>query len=300
MSINVTCSCGSVYNLKDEYAGSQVACPKCSATISVPALPPAPPVKAQDGDSAFARNKFLLNQRHLAIKEKYSVADEEGNEIMYVERPRYLILSILGGMVGMAAGFAWYLGSALVVHGLKGSLPPALYGLLGLVVLASSVFVIAVVAMALSKKRHISIYRDDSKGEPLLQVLQDFKIQILTSSFTIADPEGNPIATIYKKYLHNILRKRWYCVAPDGNPLFVVKEDSMILSILRRFLGSFFGLLRTDFIFFDADENVLGEFNRRMTLLDRYVLDMSADSLRKVDRRVALATGVLLDTGEKR
>jgi len=45
---------------------------------------------------------------------------------------------------------------------------------------------------------------------------------------------------------------------------------------------------------------VFGEFNRKFTLLDRYVLDLSADPARTFDRRVALALGVMLDTGERR
>jgi hypothetical protein len=49
-----------------------------------------------------------------------------------------------------------------------------------------------------------------------------------------------------------------------------------------------------------SDEAVLGEFNRKFTLFDRYVLDLSADPDRAFDRRVALALGVMLDTGERR
>jgi len=43
-----------------------------------------------------------------------------------------------------------------------------------------------------------------------------------------------------------------------------------------------------------------GEFNRKLTILDRYVLDMRADTTRSLDRRIALALGVMLDTGERR
>jgi hypothetical protein len=35
-------------------------------------------------------------------------------------------------------------------------------------------------------------------------------------------------------------------------------------------------------------------------LLDRYVLDLSADTARAFDRRVAVALGIMLDTGERR
>jgi len=114
-------------------------------------------------------------------------------------------------------------------------------------------------------------------------------------------PTGEPLATLRKTYLHNIVRKRWYVTTPRGEPIAMAIEDSIVLSLLRRVLGTFFGFLRTNFIFVRGrDEEVFGEFNRKFTLLDRYVLDLSADAGRTFDRRLAVALGVMLDTGERR
>jgi len=72
-------------------------------------------------------------------------------------------------------------------------------------------------------------------------------------------------------------------------------------ALLRRFLGPLFGILRTNFIFLPAGtEDVIGEFKRKFTILDRYVLDMTSDPERLMDRRIAIALGVMLDTGERR
>jgi len=300
MPVNVACACGAAYTLKDEYAGAQLACPKCGAVIAVPALPPAPPVHAQAGDPAFARDKFLLNQKHLAIREKYIVADEAGAPLMYVERPRYIFLNVLAIFGGITAGFAALVLYEVLCLELKKAgiyalmIPfPRLEG-------AGAVLLMVVFSMAFAKKRHVTVYRDETKKEILLRTLQDRKIQLLSAWFTVTDPQGKVAGRMGKKYLRNILRKRWYGYGPDGTLLFIAKEDSIILSILRRFMGSFFGLLRTDFIIYGTDGNILGEFNRKFTILDRYVLDMSGDHLRSVDRRLALALGVLLDTGEHR
>ena len=44
--------------------------------------------------------------------------------------------------------------------------------------------------------------------------------------------------------------------------MYVAKEDSMVLSLLRRFLGPMYGLLRANFIIHPAgSEEVIGEFN---------------------------------------
>ena len=87
---------------------------------------------------------------------------------------------------------------------------------------------------------------------------------------------------------------------PYAVTLCVAREDSMILSLVRRFVP-FMGLLRTNFIFQPAgSDKVIGEFKRKMTILDRYALDLSADRNRILDRRVAVALAVMLDTGERR
>ena len=86
--------------------------------------------------------------------------------------------------------------------------------------------------------------------------------------------------------------------------MLIAREDSLLLSLLRRFLGPMLGILRANFILVvpqsDNTEKTRGEFNRNFTLFDRYVLDLSRDRPRMVDRRLAIALGVLLDTGENR
>ena len=77
-------------------------------------------------------------------------------------------------------------------------------------------------------------------------------------------------------------------------------EDSIVLSLLRRVLGPLFGVLRTNFVIQRPRGDVIGEFNRKFTLRDRYVLDMTADAEHTLDRRIAFALGVMLDSGERR
>ncbi|MDH5639457.1 MAG: hypothetical protein OEZ04_13305, partial [Nitrospinota bacterium] len=90
---------------------------------------------------------------------------------------------------------------------------------------------------------------------------------------------------------------------PNGAPLFTAIEDSGLKSILRRLLGPLFGLLRTNFLFLKGDgafNECLGEFNRKLSLTDKYVLDLTADRKKEIDRRLAVAMAVMLDTGERR
>ncbi len=118
-----------------------------------------------------------------------------------------------------------------------------------------------------------------------------------TSAFLIG--LGISIGSLRKNVLFDYIRRRWQVNNANGLQLCMAKEDSIILSLLRRTGIPIFLFLRTNFIFLRGEE-VIGEFNRKLTLLDRYVLDLTADRERVFDRRVALALGVMLDTGERR
>lgn len=251
-------------------------------------------------DPVFMRSRFLLRQKHLSISEKYYVWDEGGQNLLFIERPAHLLRSLLAAFAailsfGIVAGVFGLLAAAVDDKG-------PLAGVLIVVALLGGVFAAVLAAVACAPKRHVNFYRDDTKRERLMTVEQDRKFMPIHATYTVKDAAGQVLARLRKNFIYNILRKRWYCLAPDGTLLSVIKEDSLLLSVLRRFLGPFFGLLRTNFVILkgDAEEDVIGEFNRKLTLLDRYVLDMTADEGGYLDRRIALAIGVMLDTGERR
>lgn len=329
MPIDVRCaSCDAAYRLKDEYAGRKVKCPKCASVLEVPAGRPASAFEVVEDDDqpaddgfppdlaeAFRRDKFLLRQKLWSIKEKYTVGDEDGDPVLWVERPAHVLKGLLAVMVGLlvmfvAAGLGAFVGIAVgqAIDGPRGVVGPVLAGLLGLLGFALGL----VVLVSLYPKRHITFYADKAQEDPLMRAFQDHKWVFINQWYTLADDTGAVLCRFRKNFLHGIFRRRWYIHGPDGDIRFVVKEDSLILSLLRRTIGyvldeiPLLGLalaaaLRTNFIYTrEADGKVLGEFNRRLTFLDRYVLDLTEDEDRELDRRVAVAMGVLLDTGERR
>jgi len=296
MAIPVTCDCGETFSLKDELAGQVLRCPKCGAALQVGKPVTAPLSRTPQADPAFDRDKFLLRQKHFAIAEKYYVHDENGNPIIFVQRPAHLARKLLGIFGTFIAIIVWW----VLVIGVAEAFSSQDAKGMGFVLGFLGMFPVMIAVMvALSPKRHVTFYRDDTKSEKLLEVLQDRKWQIPTATYTVRDPQGQVLARLRKNYLYNIFRKRWQCEGPNGQSLCLAKEDSILLSMLRRLLGPLFGLLRTNFIIL-RDEDVIGEFNRKFTILDRYVLDLSADPQRNFDRRIALALGVMLDSGERR
>jgi hypothetical protein len=286
-----------VYELRPEYAGRLLECPACARHLRAGGAPGAPRRPAPDADPAFDRDVFLLRERVFTIRAKYEVRAEDGTPILYVERPTYPLRTLLAGVLGLVGALVvlgWMLGTARSAGPLLG--PFVL--LLGWTL---TVFAFMVVSMSVRPLRHVTVYRDASRHEVVLRVLQDQRVAFLTRTYTVLAKTGEPIARLRKTYVHNIVRKRWYVETPAGRPLAMAIEDSVILSLLRRILGTFFGFLRTNFIFVrGATDEVFGEFNRKFALLDRYVLDLRADPERTFDRRIALALGVMLDTGERR
>ena len=295
MSVVVSCRCRNTYTLKDEYAGKLVECPQCGAVNKASESTLTPKSQA---DSVFNRDIFLLRQKHFAINQKYQVSDEEGNALVFVERPTYFwrtILALFGAYVVTMTIFMAAMGA------IGDASTQAQASLPELIVLLLLPVIFVVVAMGLSKKRHVTFYRDESKTEKMFDVLQDKKVQFPMRTYTVRDASGTPLASFKKNYLYNLFRKRWEMRSPNGTVMCVAKEDSIILSLLRRVLGPLYGLLRTNFIITrGTGETVVGEFKRKFTILDRYVLDLSPDRRRDLDRRLALALGVMLDTGERR
>jgi hypothetical protein len=293
-AITLACPCGEVYELKPEYAGRLLECPVCSRHLRAGRGAAVPHPPAPDTDPAFDRDVFLLRERVLTITAKYEVWAEDRTPILYVERPTYPVRTVLAYLVGAMAALFVLGWTAVAVRNEAVNLLAALAGY------ALTIAVFVIVSTSVRPRRHVTVYRDDSRREIVLRVLQDQRLAFLLRTYTVMSPDGAVLARLGKNYASNAIRKRWTIAGPDGSLIALAVEESIVLSLLRRVLGTFFGLLRTNFVFQTEEGEVLGEFNRKFTLFDRYVLDLTADTDRRIDRRIALATGVMLDTGERR
>lgn len=314
MPISVTCpQCDQTYSLKEEFAGKKARCPDCQGVLSVPARE----VFDADAESkygvngeaphpAFQRDKFLMRQKILAISERYTISDEANQPILFAERPAHVARQVLAAL-GIVAGMLVFCGAAIAAGMYAASttgddLTGIAVGSVGMILaIVTTVFL----AIVLPPKRHIGVYADESKHQLLMNISQDKKVQILSTTFTVFHPDGRALARIGKNQFSNLLRKKWRVADADGRPLFIAHEDSMILSLLRRFVPVVGKLIRTNFVFAlpgeNGGEHIRGEFNRKFTIADNYVLDLSRDlPPRRIDRRLAVAMGVLLDTGERR
>ena len=165
------------------------------------------------------------------------------------------------------------------------------------------------------QRANVTVYHDDSARDPVLVIRQDHGYAAIKREYTLVDAETN--AEIARFSRHNIkswLRRHWAVTSPDGTPIAHAREDTAVMAAFRRVAEAvlafvpFGGLLgaavRTNFRMMRVTEEGFevqaGTFNRKLSIGDKYKLDLSADPLRQLDRRVALAMGIMLDTGEAR
>jgi len=254
--------------------------------MSVPQVVPTAHV-----DPAFDRDRFLLRQKVLSLHAKYQVWDEQGRPIVFVERPSHHLKQLGALFAGLAAGLVGFL--LFLVPAMQFDVPILIVPAL----MAGGAALIFVV-FRLAPFRHITFYRDESKGERLLEVQQEQRATLFTQYFTIVDGQGRKLGRLSKNPLTDIFRKKWVCTDASGRVLCLAMEDSLLRALFRRLIAALFPM---NFVLVRPDGGgALGTFNRKFTLLDRYVLDMTSDREKFLDRRIALAIGVLLDTGERR
>jgi hypothetical protein len=165
------------------------------------------------------------------------------------------------------------------------------------------------------QRAHITVYDDDRMTSSVLVIRQDHGYAAMKREYTLLDAAtGAEIARFSRHNLRSWLRRHWAVTTPDGAPIAHAREDTAVMAAFRRVaefvLGfiPFGGLLgvawRTNFRMFRVTEEGFevqaGTFNRKLSIGDKYQLDLTADPLQQFDRRIALALGIMLDTGEAR
>jgi len=149
---------------------------------------------------------------------------------------------------------------------------------------------------------HIGVYADSAKTQKILDINQD-GITILNDSYTVVDTTGRTIGFLKRRGWMSLLRRTWHIQDASGQDVAVVQEDSLWKAVIRRtpylnVVGAFF---RTNYIISRPGAiEPLGEFIRAYSLQDKHRLDLTRDTQRTLDRRLAVALGIVLDNVERR
>jgi hypothetical protein len=154
-------------------------------------------------------------------------------------------------------------------------------------------------------REQIDFYADEAKTVPLLR-LQARKVFEFRGMTDVVIPSGQVIGSFRKNFGKSLVRSSWTILAPNGQPLAIAYESNMIIAILRRvwsaipYIGDapFFIPFHFDLAY--PDGRKIGHYHRITAFRDRYVLDLSGDPQRWLDRRLALAFTVALDALQDR
>lgn len=149
---------------------------------------------------------------------------------------------------------------------------------------------------------NVHVYDGEQKGRELL-LIEDKSVFDLNATMKVSEPGGGQELGSFKRVLPaSFWRSTWSLRDPSGHVIGSAREASLARALLRRMLSRKRYTLfpfKTDFVI-EVDGRQAGMFLRRHTIQDRYVLDLREDTGRALDRRLALALGILLDSAERR
>ncbi len=144
---------------------------------------------------------------------------------------------------------------------------------------------------AFKLKEDITIFADEAQSQALLRI-QARSIIDFMAAYDVTDLRTNQkVGALRRKGLASLLRDSWEILDANDNAIATVKEDSMLLALLRRF---FTNLIPQSFAI-DADGSVVGALKQTFNpFVPQFNVDFSMDTGAKLDRRLGVATVVLL------
>jgi uncharacterized protein YxjI len=155
----------------------------------------------------------------------------------------------------------------------------------------------------LAIREDIRFFADEQEQDELFRI-KARQVFELGGRYDVTTPAGERIGTLEKLFRESLLRSTWRVLAADEGDVARVQERSLPVAILRRVIdfvpyGEMIPIV-FHFTITSADGQHLGELTRRYGIRDRYDLDMSRDTERTVDRRLAVALAIALDALQSR
>jgi hypothetical protein len=155
----------------------------------------------------------------------------------------------------------------------------------------------------LAIKEDIRFYADESETRELFRIKARSMFDIGGARYDVIEGE-TPIGALEHRFKASLLRTTWAVKNAADEEVAIAQERSVPLAIARRlidFVPYVGGYIPIPYNFdIVSGERVIGHMNRKFQLRDRYVLDVSGDTERTLDRRLAVALAIGLDTLQNR
>ncbi|MCW2975122.1 MAG: hypothetical protein JWM06_403 [Actinomycetia bacterium] len=155
----------------------------------------------------------------------------------------------------------------------------------------------------LAIKEDIRFYSDEQETEELFQIKARNILDLGGSRYDVY--AGNKqIGALEHQFRASLIRSTWRVRDASNQEVAVARERSLPMAIARRlidFVPDVGGLIPIPYNFdLHIDGKAIGKMDRKFQLRDRYVLDVSGDHERLLDRRLAVALAIGLDTLQNR
>ena len=151
-------------------------------------------------------------------------------------------------------------------------------------------------------KEDIRFYADEGETQEIFRIKARSIFDIGGARYDVFVGDEK-LGVLEHQFRASLLRSTWFVRGADDAELMVARERSLPLAIARRVIdfvpyGEWIPIpYQFDFL---IDDRVAGTMNRKFQLRDRYILDLGGDHDRRVDRRLAIALAIGLDTLQNR
>jgi len=154
----------------------------------------------------------------------------------------------------------------------------------------------------LAVKEDIRFYADEGQTEELFRI-KARSLMEFSSRYDVTTPAGEKIGVLGKVFGKSLFRSTWSIMNAEEQQVAVAQERSVAVAVIRRLIDivPYGDFVPIPFHFtIDADGVHFGDMNRRIGYRDTYDLDLSGDTERTIDRRLAIALGTALDALQSR
>ena len=147
----------------------------------------------------------------------------------------------------------------------------------------------------LKLKEDIRIYTDQNMNTEMMKIKQE-QIIDFSGSYQVMDSQsGELIGILKRKGLKSMIKDEWLILDKNRQEVGMIKERGGASWFIRRFLISSLPY-KYDIL---LRGNPVGMVTEKFQIIgDTYYVDLNQDPNRTMDRRLAIAAGLMMDIGE--
>jgi hypothetical protein len=145
-------------------------------------------------------------------------------------------------------------------------------------------------------KCNLRIFSDEKKQQEVMSITTKQLFDFAAAYEVVDTATGKNIGGFKRKGFKSILRDEWIVTDADDNEIGVIQEDSLLLALMRRFLTN---LIPQKYEIVIDGATVCTLRHHPNPFSSKLTVDHTPDEYSKsLDRRMALAAGILLCTVE--